>query len=431
MLIPYDQLLKETVALRRDFHKYPESGWMEFRTTAKIAETLSAFDYKLLFPCDFINKEDIMGRVSEEKVRKAEERAEIQGADKKILKRMNGMTGLVAELDTGRQGPVTVLRFDIDCVDIAETGDTCHIPNRLGFASQNNNCMHSCGHDGHVAIGLVLAEIMAKEKNKLCGTVRFIFQPAEEGVRGGYAMVKSGIADDADYFIAMHLGLGLPTGTVCCGAGGFLLTTKFDAELKGVAAHAAKEPEKGRNALLAAASAAIAIHRMPKCQYGKAMANVGVLTAGVGRNVIAPNALMKIETRGENEKSASFAYNYCIKSLREAAESSGVKIIISKQGESIAADSDAVFSGIISRCASSVPGVRECLINCKLSVSDDACWYMKRVQSNNGKVSYVCFGADITAGHHSDRFDFDESAMVIAVDVLEKVVSELNKFTAF
>jgi aminobenzoyl-glutamate utilization protein A len=431
MQISKDERLRQVIALRRDFHKFPESGWLEFRTTAKIAEALSVFGYKLHFPCDIVNKEDIMGRASEEEIRKAEERAEMQGANKKILKRMNDITGLVAELNTERQGPVTVLRFDIDCVDIAETGDTDHIPNKLGFASQNNNCMHACGHDGHIAIGIILAEILAKERNKLCGTVRFVFQPAEEGVRGGYAMVKSGIVDDADYFIATHLGLGLPTGTVCCGACGFLQTTKFDAEFTGVAAHAAKEPEKGRNALLAAASAAIAIHKMPKCPYGKAMANVGVLNAGVGRNVIAPNALMKVETRGENEQSASFAYNYCIKSLHEAAESFGVKIVISKQGVSIAADSDAVLSEIVSQCASSVPEVRERLMNCELSVSDDACWYMKHVQSHNGKCSYICIGADVTAGHHSDKFDFDESAMVTAADVLEKVVSELNKLTTF
>ncbi len=136
---------------------------------------------------------------------------------------------------------------------------------------------------------------------QLNGVIKLIFQPAEEGTRGARAMVAAGVVDDVDYFTAIHIGTGVPAGTVVCGGDNFMATTKFDVQFSGVAAHAGGKPEDGRNALLAAAQAALGLHAIPPHSAGASRVNVGVMQAGTGRNVVPSSALLKVETRGESE----------------------------------------------------------------------------------------------------------------------------------
>ena len=95
-----------------------------------------------------------------------------------------GFTGIDATLDTGRPGQVWGFRVDMDALDLYEVLEDEHRPFREGFASANNGMMHACGHDGHTTIGLGLAEVLMQVRDQLCGTIKLIFQPAEEGTRG-------------------------------------------------------------------------------------------------------------------------------------------------------------------------------------------------------------------------------------------------------
>lgn len=418
------KVFNKTVERRRDFHKYPETGWAEFRTTSKIAETLINAGMDVRFAGDFVEMGYVLGRNAD--IETQIRRAVSQGASPEIIEKMKGLTGLTAEIDTGRPGPVTAIRFDIDCVDTTETEDASHLPRQLGFNSVNPNCMHACAHDGHAAVGMTLAEELFSERSSLRGKVRFIFQPAEEGARGGYAFVRSGVADDADYFLTIHLGLGNPTGTVFGGTDGFLYSTKIDADYKGVGAHAGAEPQKGKNALLAAASAALSIHGIAPSPDGLTRTNVGVLNAGDGRNVVPPKAHMKIETRGATEDAALYIYRAVIRILHGAAEMYDVKLTTKKCGEAISASSDRDLAKIVADAAASVCGVKSTDLIQPMAGSDDACWMMKKVQDNGGKATYIGIGADTKAGHHNDHFDFDESAMLIAFGVLYRTVFVLN-----
>lgn len=406
---------------RRDFHKYPERGWAEFRTTAVCAEALARLGWNVRFADEFIEPERVMGREVDAAAEKR--RALEQGAPADTLARIGEYTGLCAELGDG--APLTVLRFDIDCVETAESDVPSHRPAALGFASVNAGLSHSCGHDGHAAVGLALAEMISENAKDLRGTVRLIFQPAEEGVRGGFAF--AGLARGADYFIAMHLGLGLPTGCVCGGTGGFLCSTKFDAEFTGKAAHAGGEPERGRNALLAAAQAALAIHSIAPHSGGVMRVNVGVLRAGEGRNVVPPHALMKIETRGENAEVASYAYERAVQSLKGAAQMYGAELSVKKQGETITAESDEKLARIVADEALSIPGVTKTELLRRMPGSDDACWLMRETQKNGGLATYVCIGADTAAGHHNGAFDLDEASLPIALEVLHRTVMRINR----
>ncbi len=408
-------------ARRRDFHKYPERGWTEFRTTAVCAEALERLGWRVRFADEFIEPQRVMGRDVD--VQAEKRRALEQGAPAETLSRIGEYTGLCAELDCGG-GPLTVMRFDIDCVETAESADASHRPAALGFASVNAGLSHSCGHDGHAAVGLALAEMLSAARQNLRGTIRFIFQPAEEGVRGGYACAP--LARGADYLIAMHLGLGLPTGCVCGGTGGFLCSTKFDAEFTGRAAHAGGEPERGRNALLAAAQAALAIHSIAPHSGGVMRVNVGALYAGEGRNVVPPHALMKIETRGENDEIAAYAYGRAQEALKGAALMYGAELSVTKQGETITAESDEKLSKLVADEALSIPGVTKAELYRKMPGSDDACWLMREAQKSGGLATYVCVGADAAAGHHNGAFDFDEAALPTALELLYKTTLRLN-----
>lgn len=419
MSIP-QKIIDETTARRRDFHKHPERGWAEFRTTAVCADVLERLGWNVRFADEFVEPSRVMGRDVDVKAEKR--RALEQGAPAETLSRMGEYTGLCAELGEG--APLTVMRFDIDCVETTESTGPSHRPAALSFASVNAGCSHSCGHDGHAAVGLALAEMLINSRESLRGTIRFVFQPAEEGVRGGYAFAR--LARGANYFIAMHLGLGLPTGHICGGTGGFLCSTKFDAEFTGRAAHAGGEPERGRNALLAAAQAALAIHSIPPHSGGAMRVNVGVLNAGDGRNVVPPHALMKIETRGGSDEIAAYAYKRAETALTGAALMYGTKLAIKKQGETITAESDEKLAKLVADEALRLPGVTKADLFRRMPGSDDACWYMRETQKSGGLATYVCVGSDAPAGHHNGEFDIDEAALPIAVELLYKTALRLN-----
>lgn len=421
MEIP-QKIIEEMTARRRDFHKYPERGWTEFRTTSICADVLERLGWRVRFADEFIEPDKVMGRCVD--VQAEKRRALEQGAPAEMLSRIGEYTGLCAELDCGG-GPLTVMRFDIDCVETAENTESSHRPAALGFASVNAGLSHSCGHDGHAAVGLALAEMLINSRENLRGTIRLIFQPAEEGVRGGFAF--AGLARGADYFIAAHLGLGLPTGCVCSGTGGFLCSTKFDAEFTGRAAHAGGEPERGRNALLASAQAALAIHSIAPHSGGVMRVNVGALYAGEGRNVVPPHALMKIETRGENNEVAAYAYERAQEALKGAALMYGAELSVTKQGETITAESDEKLAKLVADEAASIPGVTKTTLYRKMPGSDDACWFMRETQQSGGLATYACIGADTAAGHHNGAFDFDEAALPIALETLHRAVMRINR----
>ncbi|WP_312202578.1 M20/M25/M40 family metallo-hydrolase, partial [Anaerospora hongkongensis] len=190
---------EQLVSRRRDIHKHAEAAWTEFRTASIVAETLTRLGYQVSVGEEVIEAEVMMGVPSEQELLNHQERAIAQGADPQwVAKMQGGKTGVMGVLHFAQPGPVVAFRFDMDANDVLEATADEHRPWREGFASVNSGAMHACGHDGHTSIGLTLAEVLAEAKQQLAGTVKLIFQPAEEGVRGAKAMVSRGIVDDVD-----------------------------------------------------------------------------------------------------------------------------------------------------------------------------------------------------------------------------------------
>ena len=148
------------VGYRRDFHRYAESGWTEFRTASLIARRLSDLGYEVQVGRDVMVEADRMGVPDQGALESCWQRAVEEGGDRPYLEAMRGgYTGVVGALSNG-DGPVVGLRFDIDALDIDESTSENHRPARDGFASVHSGVAHACGHDGHAAVGLGVAEVL-------------------------------------------------------------------------------------------------------------------------------------------------------------------------------------------------------------------------------------------------------------------------------
>ncbi|MCX7828170.1 MAG: amidohydrolase [Thermanaerothrix sp.] len=417
---------EELVQTRRELHRHAERGWEEFWTTAFIASRLQGLGFRLLLGEEAICPGSAMGRPSDAVLQRARERALRWGGDPFFIDRMGSFTGVVGVLETGLPGPVVAFRFDMDAVEVPESRDSNHRPFREGFAALDPEVSHSCGHDGHVAIGLTLAGWLIENKQRLRGTFKLLFQPAEEGVRGGKAMADRGVLDDVDFLWGFHIGLGVPTGTVCAKCGGFLCTTKMDVEFKGVAAHAGGAPHEGRNALLAAATAVLGLHAIAPHGEGVSRVNVGVLNAGSGRNVVPSSAELKLETRGSSSEIDEYLSRRAEEVLKGAAASYGVDVLIKLAGAATTARSDDEMVRMVEEAASSVEGVKDVRSEGSIGGSEDISWMMNKVQDRGGKACYFILGAHTAAGHHNGGFDLDEDALPIGVSVLQRLVSAVS-----
>ena len=416
---------QELINFRRELHSYPETGWCEFVTTSKIVEKLRSFGIEPIFGKAMIKPNRVAGR-NEEQVRKAQKAALEKGVSPDLLSAMGDYTGVCAIFKTNRPGPVLAIRFDMDCVDVQEAQEPGHRPFDEGWASTNPGHMHSCGHDGHTTMGIGLCSWLSENLDRLCGTIKVIFQPAEEGVRGASPVTASGILDDVDVFFGNHLGFNLPTGTISPDPGIFLATTKLDAEFKGLAAHAGADAHKGKNALLAAATAALAVQGISRPVQEVTAVNVGTLNAGQGRNVVAPNAFMQLEVRGETEEVNSYMRDEAIRKIKAAAAMYDCEVNVTRAGEATEFKPDQKAIDLVYEAAVPLVGedhVRK--LDLKLG-SEDCTVMLRRVQQHGGIGTFIILGCKTAAGHHQRLFDFDEKIIDIAVNLYQRLIPLVN-----
>ncbi|MCR9385960.1 amidohydrolase [Vibrio metoecus] len=421
---------KKMIEWRRDLHKHPESGWVEFRTSTIVADLLDKLGYQLALGRDVINAESRMGVPSSEYLQQQEKRALEQGAIEKWLSYFSGgFTGIVATLATEKSGPTIGIRVDMDALDLEEASSGEHLPYQCGFASINHNMTHACGHDGHTAIGLGLAHYLMENKEQLSGTIKLIFQPAEEGTRGAKSMVDAGVVDDVDCFIAIHIGTGVPDNEVICGSDEFLATTKFNVDFHGVPSHAGGNPEQGKNAILAAAQTTIGLHSISRHSEGASRINVGVINAGTGRNVIAQHAHLKIECRGENNNINDYMFARSEAVIKGVAAMYDVDYTIDVVGSAQQSAPSPNWVSFIAEKAEGLNRFRKVhLLTEGASGSEDATYFMERVKHNGGHATYMIFGTELAAGHHNDKFDFNESVLQNALALLSEVVLNVKGF---
>ncbi len=427
-----DKMKEELIALRRDFHRYPELGWTEMRTSSIIARKLTDLGFdQVLTGDEVVHAKDRMGLPEEDYMEQCYARAQKEeGSNLEFLPRTRGgMTGVIGGLRCGK-GPTLALRFDMDALPVKETDSRDHFPNKEGFSSRHDGIMHACGHDCHMAVGLGTAKILAAHRKDLHGTVKFIFQPAEEGVRGASAIVDAGHMDDVDYLLGAHMAGDASTRECAIGVGEWrsLATTKLDADFYGRAAHAGKHPEEGNNALLSAASAVLNLHAIPRVGGAMTRINVGRLIAGAGRNVICDQSHLELEVRGSTSEADEYMERYARRILESSARMHGCHVKISVAGKTCAGRNDPDFTEKIRAALMANSDLRvEPISQNRSLVSEDYATLAEAVQSHGGKSSYLLNIVPTVASLHECNFSPDEAGLMNGVKAFTAAVFALMK----
>lgn len=418
------EYVQKMVDDRRWFHRHPEEGWTEFETTWYIVKHLRDEGWTMLVGTKVINPQAVMGR-NESLVKASIERALAHGVPQAFIDECEGYTGAVAVFDTGRPGPVTALRFDIDCLAIEETDDPEHVPNKLGFRSEYKGYSHACGHDGHAAVGMAVARWVKDHADELTGLVKILFQPAEEGVRGAAAMAASGILDDVDWFAAGHIGCSAKPGQIGVSHEGYLATTKFDLEYTGVPA-AAGSPEKGKSALMCACATVMSLGSLPGHSQGITRVQVGKIVSGTARNIVAGHAYLQLEVRGESTEINDYMAQNVETTVKGMAAAYGVEYKLTRMGEAVTYKGDEEACSILLEEATKVPGVNSVVdMNAKVG-SEDCTILIRRVQSHGGKAAFCYFGCE-HKGHHRGDFEIqDTESLPIGWGLFTRFIAKVN-----
>jgi aminobenzoyl-glutamate utilization protein A len=427
-----DRIEERIISYRRDFHRFPESAWTEFRTASLVAGRLKKLGYRVKAGREVINDEDRMGLPSQEVLRLNYIRAMEQGGDMDFMDEIKeGFTGVTGVLEHGK-GPVVAFRFDMDALDLVESKSPEHRPFKEGFSSVNTGVMHACGHDTHTAAGLGIAEVLMEMKDYIHGTVKLIFQPAEEGVRGAKSMVSAGVVDDVNYLIGHHVSSKWKTGEIATAMSGYFATQKFDAFFKGKSAHGGGRPEEGKNALMAAASSVLNLYAIPRHSKGATRINVGKLIAGTGRNIICDRAHMVIETRGINDKVSDYMYEKAMQILKASTMMYGCELEIKSMGSARSAESDKELAEKVEKVAKETGGF-SFVSSAAEGGSEDFTYMMERVQKNGGLATNIGIGANLSeaAGKevillgHTPEFDIDEASFKGTIKLLSLLALDI------
>ena len=383
------------IAWRRDIHQNPELGNREFRTAALVAEHLKRLGY------------DVREKVAH--------------------------TGVVAVLKGGKPGPVVALRADMDALPVAEEVD-------LPFASkvkamwrgQQVGVMHACGHDAHVAILMAAAEIFAKMRNELPGTVKLIFQPAEEGLPpgeegGARMMIKEGAFENPkpEAVFGLHvtaLGrigtIGFRAGARSAGADTFHIT------VKGRQTHGAR-PWAGVDPIVIAAQIVLGLQTIQSRQVDvtsdPSVLTVGIFNAGNRTNIIPDKAELEGTLRTYNLEMRDFIK----RRVKETAEA----IALSGGGEAVVVWNDDYVIPLINNVALTkrmlptlqrVAGADKVFEQPRAATYDDFSFFAHEVPGLYFNIGVAPAGvaAATIAPNHSPRFRLDETGLLTGLRAL-------------
>ncbi|PAU83692.1 N-acyl-L-amino acid amidohydrolase [Halorubrum salipaludis] len=412
--------------LRRAFHRHPEPGWREFRTTARVVEELERIGVdEIAVGRDALATGERMAVPDDDEIRPWIDRARRAGVDEDLLEcTAGGHTGVVATLSQG-DGPCIGLRVDLDAISIRESDESDHRPAAEGFRSEHDGYMHACGHDAHLAIALGTLE--AVKDSDFEGTLKVFFQPAEEISGGGKAMAESGHLDGVDYLFALHVGLGHPTGEIVAGVESPLAMAHLTATFEGASAHAGKAPNEGANAMQAAAVAIQNAYGIARHRDGATRVNVGRIEGGSASNVIAEEVTIEAEVRGETTALMTYARTELERVLYAAAELHDCDVTPRVISESPCVDSHPALRELVGNVAWDVDGVERVIPSEEFGVSEDGTYLMGRVQDAGGLASYVLVGTDHPTSHHTPTFDVDEESLAIGVGLLSDAFVELSR----
>lgn len=423
--LPEDAGREALVGFRRLLHRHCEVAFTEIYAAALIRQVLGDLttahpDIDLRAGADVLRADAVINYPDAAARKAAAERAIGFGVDAVLATQIASEgTAVVLDIPGNSPGPLVGLRFDIDGLPVVESTDPAHLPTREGFAC-TDGVMHACGHDGHTAMGLVLARRLAADRD-FAGTVRLIFQPAEESVRGATAMIAAGVADGIAEFYGLHLGESLPLGTIAACGPGLMATVKFQATMHGANAHAAGSPQLGRNAVAAAATAVLGILALSRDSRGNTVTNVGRIEGGASANTIPDRCHFTAEVRSVHSDACDDLFTRAEAAVAGAAAMWGctAQMQVTSRCRTFTASEEAVE---IAHGAVHDVGATTVLRSSPMNASDDLAEWALETQQTGGIATFLIVGASSPGPHHSPTFDVAEDALTIGADWLEAIV---------
>jgi amidohydrolase len=383
-------LFDYTRDLRRDFHRNPELGFQETRTAAVVARELNRHGYEVTTGI--------------------------------------GETGVVGVLDSGEKGPVILLRFDMDALPIQEeTGAT--------YASIVDGVMHACGHDGHMAIGLTVARLLSQQSENLKGTVKLMFQPAEEGLGGAARMITDGVLSTPkpDAALAMHLWnarpvgwFGIPSGPLMAGA------EVFTVRVKGRGGHGAL-PDAAVDPVLAAAQIVVALQSIVSRNVSPldaAVVSVTQFCAGETFNVIPVEAVLRGTIRTFEKETRENVLKRFHEIVEGVAKALGCEVKIDVEDITPAVINDPrITKAVIDASANTFKNVKIDM-QTRTMVSEDMSLVMEKIPGCYFLVGSANPDKGLNYAHHHPKFDFDEYAMPIGAALMAAAAVHLLNHTS-
>ena len=372
------EMSEELVATRRDLHQHPELAFEEVRTA------------------------DIVGK-----------HLENLGMD---VTRGIAETGVVGLLQGANQGPTLMIRADMDALPVQE-------PDDRPYSSAIDGKMHACGHDGHTAVAMAVASILAKYRDSLNGQVKFVFQPAEEIIAGGKAMMDAGVMQDpkVDKVLVFHMWSPLPVGTVAVQPGPiFSSVDEISITINGKGGHGglphlSVDPIPIACQLIGALQTLIS-RETPASQ--PVVLGFGSINGGSQFNIIPET----VEMRGNLRTLDDTIRRHLLTRIEEMSDSTaramGASCTVQRVRGAPVMMNDAAMSDVIADVARGVVGNDKVITTPPSPVGDDASYFLREAPGCYFLVGCSNDKRGIGAPHHSPQFDIDEDSLAVATNVM-------------
>lgn len=373
-----EKLAGQLTAWRRDLHAYPELGFEVHRTAGIVARTLGELG--------------------------CEVRTGI------------GQSGVIGLISGGKPGPAVMLRADMDALPIQEISD-------VPYSSQVAGVMHACGHDGHVAIGLGAATLLARHAADLPGQVLLLFQPAEEGMGGARAMIEDGALVDPLPAAAfgLHLWNTMPLGRVVAQAGPIMAASDvLRIVIQGKGGHGAL-PHEAVDAIAVTGQVLSALQTIVSRNVDPqetAVLTIGTVHGGVAFNVIAETVEMQGTIRTFSAAVRETVITRLKVLLDGVTAGLGARYDLQIQDVTRAVVNDAAMAEIARGAAVHVVGATNVVWRPPFMVSEDFSEFAERVPACFMLLGSGNPGLGLSAPHHNPRFDFDEDALPLGVALM-------------